>query len=375
VAAVVVSIVHLCKGRHNGEKQLDSQPVPQITAFLFDKGGHEDPKRLTGNAAKSFVGSIVLGMGFTFDDSGEADDVTPGIPSPIATMERLIAANPKSAEVIFPYIGGKEVNDSPTHAHRRYVIDFRDRSEEACRQEWPELMELLDKKVKPERTRTKANGEFALRAPLPQRWWQHADKRPALYSAIAEKSRVLAVSQTSKYKGFVFLSRHLVIDQKLIAFPSDSYGEFTCLQSSLHLNWALFFGGTLEDRPVYTPSDCFETFPFPACLLESNDTDAAHGAQRQILENIGEYYHQRRAELMIANEEGLTSTYNRLYAFRGRDAPAQDCTSDGPSLSDQAAVLCLAELRAPAAVTASPHRGDGQSRPAPGTARHRGPVA
>ena len=67
--------------------------------------------------------------------------------------------------------------------------------------------------------------------------------------------------------------------------------------------------------------------------------------------------------------------FGKAYAFRGRDAPAQDCTPDGPSLSDQAAVLCLAELRAPAAVTASPHRGDGQSRPAPGTARHRGPVA
>jgi Transposase and inactivated derivatives, IS5 family len=64
-----------------------------------------------------------------------------------------------------------------------------------------------------------------------------------------------------------------------------------------------------------------------------------------------------------------------VYAFRGRDAPAQDCTPDGPSLSDQAAVLCLPELRDPAAVTASPHRGDGQSRPAPGTARHRDPVA
>ena len=69
-------------------------------------------------------------MGFTFDDSGLADDDTPGIPSPIATMDRLIAENPKNAEVIFPYIGGKEVNDSPTHSHHRYVINFGERSEE-----------------------------------------------------------------------------------------------------------------------------------------------------------------------------------------------------------------------------------------------------
>ena len=53
------------------------------------------------------------------------------------------------------FIGGKEVNDSPTQAHHRYVIDFRDRSEEECRRSWPKLMELLDRKVKPERTRKK----------------------------------------------------------------------------------------------------------------------------------------------------------------------------------------------------------------------------
>jgi hypothetical protein len=48
VAAVVVSIVHLRKGAYDGEKKLDGRPVPQITAFLFDKGGHEDPKQLPG---------------------------------------------------------------------------------------------------------------------------------------------------------------------------------------------------------------------------------------------------------------------------------------------------------------------------------------
>ena len=169
VAAVVVSIVHVLKGAYSGERTLDGRRVDQITAFLFVKGGHEDPKTLKANAGKSFHGSIVLGMGFTFDESGEADDDTPGIPSPIATMERLIAENPKNAEVIFPYIGGKEVNDSPTHAHHRYVIDIKDRGEEECRREWPELMKLLDKKVQTERTRTKPSGEFALRAPLPQR--------------------------------------------------------------------------------------------------------------------------------------------------------------------------------------------------------------
>jgi len=115
VAAVVVSVVHLFKGTYAGVKLLDRRPVEQITAFLFANGGHDDPKQLAANAGKSFVGSVVLGMGFTFDDSGPADDETPGIPSPIATMERLIAEDQKNAEIIFPYIGGEEVNSKPEH--------------------------------------------------------------------------------------------------------------------------------------------------------------------------------------------------------------------------------------------------------------------
>jgi hypothetical protein len=151
VAAVVVSVVHLVKGTYSGTKLLEKRSVPQITAFLLADGGHEDPKQLLANAGKSFVGSYVLGMGFTFDDSGLADEDTPGIPLPRATRERLIAENPKNAEVIFPYIDGEEVNSSPSHDHNRYVINFGERSEEECRREWPELMAIVEHKVKPDR--------------------------------------------------------------------------------------------------------------------------------------------------------------------------------------------------------------------------------
>jgi hypothetical protein len=311
VAAVVVSVVHLLKGAYAGVKLLEKRPVDQITAFLFANGGHDDPKQLAANAGKSFVGSYVLGMGFTFDKGDEADEDTPGIPSPIATMQRLIAENPKNAEVIFPYIGGEEVNSSPTHTHHRYVIDFRDRSEEECRREWPDLMSLVERKVKPERTRKKPNGEFALRSPLPDRWWHHADKRPALYSTIANHEQVLATALTSQ---FVFCSRVPAAE-----VFSHSLGVFACLehlpliQSRLHALWSIFQGSSLEERIRYTPSDCFETFPFPTALLDSGADDPAHTATRKSLETIGERYHQFRADLMIRNNEGLTSTYNRFH--------------------------------------------------------------
>ena len=66
-------------------------------------------------------------------------------------MRQLIEKDSRNGDAIFPYIGGEEVNDSPTHAHRRYVINFGDRSEEECRSRWPELMGILEEKVKPQR--------------------------------------------------------------------------------------------------------------------------------------------------------------------------------------------------------------------------------
>jgi hypothetical protein len=306
VAAVVVSVVHLLKGAYAGVKRLEKRPVEQITAFLFGKGGHDDPKQLAANAGKSFLGSKIYGQGFTFDDSGPADDDTPGIPSPIATMERLIAENPKNAEVIFPYIGGEEVNSSPTHAHHRYVINFGERSEEKCRREWPELMAIVEKKVKP--GRLVQNREIRARY-----WWQFGETCPALYSAIDGYSKVMATARVSQTAGFCLLDSRQVFSEMLIAFTASSTFWFSLLQSRAHDLWSRLFASSMKDDLRYTPSDCFETFPFPAALLDSTASDPAYDATRQSLEAIGERYHQFRAELMVRNNEGLTSTYNRFH--------------------------------------------------------------
>jgi len=306
VAAVVVSVVHMHKGAYPGEKLLERRPVEQITAFLFANGGHEDPKQLAANAGKSFQGSIVLGMGFTFDDSGPADEDTPGIPSPIATMERLVSENPKNAEVIFPYIGGEEVNSSPTQAHHRYVINFGERSEEECRREWPKLMAIVERKVKP--GRLAQNREIRARY-----WWRHGETCPAMYAAVGIQERVLVVAQTSKYKGFTDLARRHVFDQKLVVFTADQRSFLAILQSTTHVSWAEFMGSSMKDDPVYTPTLCYEPFPFPTALLDSASSDPAHADTRQSLEALGERYHKFRSELMVQNNEGLTTTYNRFH--------------------------------------------------------------
>ncbi|MGC1307758.1 MAG: type IIL restriction-modification enzyme MmeI, partial [Phormidesmis sp.] len=227
---------------------LDGQPVEKITAFLFPKGGNENPKTLLANAEKSFQGSIVLGMGFTFDDSSAEA-------TPIAEMERLIVENPQNQERIFPYIGGSEVNSSPTHAHHRYVINFGEMSEAEARQ-WPDLMAIVEEKVKPNREKLK---RYAYR----ERWWQYAEKQMALQRAIATCDRVLVISRHSPQWSTAFMPTGMVFSEALIVFALDTFSAFCTFQSRIHEIWARFFGSSMKDDLRYTPSDCFETFPFP----------------------------------------------------------------------------------------------------------------
>ncbi|HEX3534608.1 MAG TPA: DNA methyltransferase [Gemmatimonadaceae bacterium] len=297
LAAVVVSVLHVQKGILRDQKMLDDREVETITAFLFHRGGHDDPTRLGANAGKSFQGSIVLGMGFTFDDTDSK-----GAATPLNEMRRLIEARQANREVIFPYIGGEEVNNSPTHEHHRFVIDFGERSELECRRLWPELIAIAEQRVKPSRVDARGSRR--------ERWWQHAEKSVGLYASLSGLKRALAINcGATPHMAFAFLEPTKVFANTLDVFPLPSYAAFCALQSRPHEIWARFFGSSLEDRLRYTPSDCFETFPFP----ENWQTHPT-------LEVAGKEYYEFRAALMVRNDEGLTKTYNRFHDPDKRDA-------------------------------------------------------
>jgi hypothetical protein len=289
LAAVVVSVVHVAKGRYVGGRVLGGRVVEDITAFLFHEGGHEDPLPLRANAGKSFQGSIVLGMGFTFDDTNE--DATP-----IAEMERLIAAYPKNRECIFPYLGGEEVNNSPTHAHHRYVINFGDMTEDTARKGWPELMRIVEHKVKPARMEDN-------RASYQRYWWQFAEKRSDMVAMTEGTRRILVINcGATPHMALALASSRQVFANTLGVIALQSYHSFAALQCRIHEAWARFFGSSMKDDLRYTPTDCFETFPFPKHF----ETDPR-------LEATGKAYYEFRADFMVRNNEGLTKTYNRFH--------------------------------------------------------------
>ena len=323
-AAVVVSVVHMAKRSYSGPRVLDGREHDRITAFLFHGGGHDDPARLAANADKSFQGSIVLGIGFTFDDTDKKRVATP-----ISEMEKLIEENPLNREVIFPYIGGQEVNTSPTHTHHRHVINFRDwplrradlgkiwrEAGESMRRDWlrsgivpldypkpvaadwPELLEIVREKAKPERDRQK-------RKALRERWWHYAEKRPGLYSTINGMDRVLVTGAAAVMHHMISsVPAEHVFSHKLIVFPFSGMGSFAALQSRAHEIWSAFFGTTFGsvDALTYNPTNVFQTFPFPP-----------NWETLPALVATGQAYYDYRAALMIENDEGMTKTYNRFH--------------------------------------------------------------
>jgi N-6 DNA Methylase len=248
-AAVVVSIVHVVKGEAPSPV-LDGQQVRRISAYLVEGELDASPAPLAANSRKAFQGSIVLGMGFTFDDAAAAK----GEAENLAKMRELIEKEPRNAERIFPYIGGEEVNTHPRHAHHRYVIDFDDfplrrqamakswaamtqrESEEALRNgivpsdypgpvavDWPDLLSITQARVRPMRA-------LDNRPAYRNNWWRYAERRGGLYTTIASLERVLAINcGACPHMAFVMLGAGSVYANTIvITHPQIWSADFGC---------------------------------------------------------------------------------------------------------------------------------------------------
>ncbi len=97
-------------------------------------------------------------------------------------------------------------------------------------------------------------------------WWRHAEARPSMRAALKPLDRYIATIAHSKHRFFVWLPVAVCPDQALIVAARSDNATFGVLHSRFHELWSLRLGTSLEDRPRYTPTTCFETFPFPAHL-------------------------------------------------------------------------------------------------------------
>ncbi|MEZ5606597.1 MAG: type IIL restriction-modification enzyme MmeI [Burkholderiaceae bacterium] len=137
-------------------------------------------------------------------------------------------------------------------------------------------------------------------------------------------------------------------DQKVRSVVHDSAYVLGVLSSQLHVDWALATGGTLEDRPVYNTSRCFETFPFPDA--DTGLTPALRDRIAQLAEQIDAH---RKRVLGSGRAAGRdVASEARLSAPQPAPAPAPDA-----SIATIGTTTAVAE-QAPLALTPTlPQRG------------------
>lgn len=170
----------------------------------------------------------------------------------------LEAGNPngrKNADVIFPWRNGEAILSRDSD---KWIVNFGELSEsQAAMYSGPFL--LVSSRVKPERQKTNAKSER-------ENWWKLARRAPDMFRAINCFSRYIVTPEVSKHRIFSWVEAGVIPDKNLVAIAKDNLAFFGVLHSCMHQIWSLRLGTSLEDRPRYTSSTTFRTFPFPEGL-------------------------------------------------------------------------------------------------------------
>jgi hypothetical protein len=264
------------------------------------------PSKLAENRGRSFQGSILLGEGFKVTEQMAGE---------------MINSNSRNADVLFPFIGGNEVNKSHDYAPPCWVINFWDwPGDKAATYRLP--YEHILKRVKSERSEKKKNGEYKQGSDARENWWIHLRPRPALYHAIGRgalftkhpdswnsettpNKRVMVISTgVTKFPVFTFLPPSYIYSNKLCVIADDRFETLALLSSDVHGSWAWHhktsLGGDLHSL-VYAHGNIFETFPFPDKFFREVSLK---------LRALGEQFFKSRQSAMKIEQKGLTKLYN-----------------------------------------------------------------
>lgn len=178
-------------------------------------------------------------------------------------------ADPLKVHII-PYRNGR---DLLAHSRDAHVIDLWGLTETELRSKLPAVYQHVLDAVKPERD---SNRDKDIR----NNWWVFGRPRGEMRPVLAGLTRYIATVETAKHCIFQFLNGDILPDNMLIAIGLDDAASVTTLSSKFHSCWALASGGTLEDRPRYNKTRCFDPFPFP----DLTDPQRAH--LRQLGEDL-----------------------------------------------------------------------------------------
>ena len=255
-AAVHISIICFDDGTDT-DRSLDGSPVSNINGDLTAGADLTQARRLTQNAGIAFQG---IGKVGDFD-----------IPASIAD-EMTAKPNPHgrpNSEVIKRWINGIDITRGSRDV---WIIDFGVGMPMTDAALYEAPFEYVKEKVMPNRVTNKMRWRA-------ENWWLHGYPATTMRQTLAPLSRYIGTPKVAKHRFFVWLTADMLASNLVIAIASDDDYVFGVLQSCIHTTWALAIGSQLEDRPTYTPTTCFETFPFPRPTEEQREAIGAAAAE------------------------------------------------------------------------------------------------
>ena len=239
------------------------------------------------------------------------------IPGDLARQWLALPLNPNgrpNSDVVRPWVNGLDITRRPRDI---WIIDFGvDMPEhEAALYEVP--FEYVREHVKPKR-------QVNRRPSYRERWWLHVEPRSGMREALKGLGRFIGTARVATHRLFIWIDAATLPDSQVITFARDDDYFFGVLHSRAHELWSLRMGTWLGkgNDPRYTPTTCFETFPFPC---PNDEPRAAIAAAAKTLDD------QRRAWLnppdatpAELNKRTLTNLYNQRPAWLAHAHAALD---------------------------------------------------
>jgi type II restriction/modification system DNA methylase subunit YeeA len=259
----------------NREWVLDGANV-HISIVGFDDGAQED--RLLDGLPTLVIHADLTGQGV---DMGTALPLLPSglafigttkkAPLDIAdTMAREMLALPTptgrpNSDVVVPYANARDVVARPSS---RWIIDFPQHLDKQGASGYDAPFSYVSVNVRPLRVNHREDVQRDY-------WWRQARPCPEMKAAVLRLFRFLVTPTLSKHRVFVWMSIPTNADHQLVVFATDDDYDFGILHSKSHELWSLRQGTHLETRPRYTPTTCYETFPFPSPTDAQRDAIAS----------------------------------------------------------------------------------------------------
>lgn len=229
---------------------------------------------------------------------------------------------------IRPYRNGRDLTARSRNA---FVIDLHGLKREEVRDRFPEIYIHLSETVRDGRQRQAETSSTADARIYADQWWVFGKPRPELRAALAGLRRYIATVETAKHRVFQFLDAAILPDNMLVCVADDDAATLAILSSRAQAVWCRARGGRLEDRPRYTKTACFDSFPFP--VLDE--------VMRERLRTAGENLDLHRRDVLEDFPDlTLTGLYNLLAAVR-TDQPLSDGEKE---MARRARVVILREL-------------------------------